>query len=68
MRKMITSFTSTQAPLYQELYLPGVLFLVCPAERRGSWFRQTGDDSVYECSCGARWNIFPEDRREMDEI
>ena len=52
--------------LYQKLYLPGVLFLACPAERRGSWFRQTGDDSVYGYPCGARWDIFPEDWQEMD--
>ena len=52
--------------LYQELYLPHLLYLVCPEERRGQWCRQK-DNSVYECPCGARWDVFPEDLRAMEE-
>ena len=33
--------------LYQELYLPDLLYLVCPEEQRGQWCRQK-DNSVYE--------------------
>ena len=54
--------------LYQELNLPGVLYLVCPVENQGRWFRQTHDDSVYECSCGSTWDVFPEDGEDADEI
>ena len=53
--------------LYQELYPPGILFLVCPAEPRSRWFRQK-EYSVYECPCGARWDIFPEDPEVADEM
>ena len=51
--------------LYQELYPPSILFLVCPAEQRSRWFRQK-ENSVCECPCGARWDIFPEDPQEAD--
>lgn len=53
--------------LYQELYLPTVLHLVCPVEQQSRWFRQTRDDSVYRCPCGETWDVLPEDLQETGE-
>ena len=52
--------------LYQEPYLPNEMFLFCPVEQQGRWCRQ-GDEAVYECLCGAVWDVAPEDRQETEE-
>ena len=64
-KRMATSFTSTLAPLPGALPAH-LLYLVCPEERRGQWRRQK-NNSVYECPCGDRWDVFPEDLRAMEE-
>ena len=49
--------------LYQEPYLPNEMFLLCPVEQQGRWCRQ-GDEAVYECPCGAVWDVAPEDGQD----
>ena len=51
--------------LYQSPDLPRVLYLVCPAEGRGRWCSNV-DESVYQCPCGVRWDVLPEQDGEMD--
>ena len=53
--------------LYQEPYLPDDMYLYCPVEHEGRWRRQ-GDEAVYECPCGAIWDISPEEGKEKDGI
>ena len=48
-------------------YLPYELHLVCPLEHQGRWLRRR-DHSVYECACGAIWDVAPEDGEEPDDI
>ena len=52
--------------LYQEPYLPNEMFLFRPVEQQGRWCRQ-GDEAVYECPCGAVWDVAPEDGQETEE-
>ena len=47
-------------PLHREPYLPSALHLVCPAEQVGRWCSLV-EDSVYECPCGATWEVLPEE-------
>ena len=48
-------------------YLPYELYLVCPVQRQGTWFRRR-DTSVYECACGAIWDVAPEDGEDTDGL
>ncbi len=43
------------------------LQLFCPVEREGRRF-QRRDGSVYECTCGAAWDVASEDEEEMDSL
>ena len=51
--------------LYQEPELPRILYLVCPAERRGRWCSRIVG-SEYKCPCGVRWDVLPGQDQEMD--
>ena len=51
--------------LYQEQVLPEDLCMICPEEGLRRWFSKV-DESVYQCPCGVRWDVLPEQDGEMD--